>query len=399
VSAPQSFPMQRDHLPFLDAIRGFAILSVMAYHSLSAAYGIDQLPWKGWFHDFQVPASFLLFLPVTLGWLGVPIFFVVSGFCIHLSHQRSKSKAWSVYFARRFFRIYPPYLVALLLFSFLWPWTVLHINSLSGIFQFFTHLLLIHNFFPTTFWAINGSFWTLAIEAQLYLLYPLLLLLVHRMGWIRALWITGLLELGMRLFQGIFNVLHNTSAQTWVSHGEPFFYSFTLGSPFYFWFCWSIGAYAADCFLKKEPLPLRGLPIWIFPALLVLVTSFKPIISFGYVCAALSAVSLISWFLSPRSTAPRNSSAGFQHLLSGLGTISFSAYLFHQPIINLVPQLLENGYLPNTLGPLPRLLLITLSWIPILLLSWFSYHWIEAPSIALGKWVLTKFQKNNPALL
>lgn len=75
---------------------GVAILVVFAYHSLGALFGRQQLSWHQWFPDFNVPRSFLLLLPITLGWAGVALFFVVSGFCIHLSF--SKSPQWSLFF-------------------------------------------------------------------------------------------------------------------------------------------------------------------------------------------------------------------------------------------------------------------------------------------------------------
>ena len=95
-------PINR-RIDFLDPIRGVAILLVFGYHSLGAAFGHDQLPWGHWFRDFKVAPSFLPLIPVTFGWAGVAIFFVVSGFCIHLSFSRSPQ--WRLFFWRRFFRV------------------------------------------------------------------------------------------------------------------------------------------------------------------------------------------------------------------------------------------------------------------------------------------------------
>ncbi len=119
-----------EHLPFLDGIRGIAILAVYLYHSLGTSFGFDQLPWVGMFRDFETSRSFLLLYPVTYGFAGVAVFFEVSGFCIHLSHQRSRDKGWGCFFSRRFFRIFPPYLLAVCLFFFIWPWGSLSIDSL-----------------------------------------------------------------------------------------------------------------------------------------------------------------------------------------------------------------------------------------------------------------------------
>src|SRR5882762_2762678 len=115
-----AFPMEtsREHLVFLDHIRGVAILSVFLYHTLDVSFGADHFLFKGWWRSSDSNGSLpILLYPLTLGWLGVAIFFVVSGFCIHLSHRRSSKQKISAFFTKRFFRIYPPYLIALLVFA------------------------------------------------------------------------------------------------------------------------------------------------------------------------------------------------------------------------------------------------------------------------------------------
>src|SRR5579859_6331331 len=100
------------HVEMLDFIRGIAILAVLVFHTLGLTFGYDALPWHGWWRDFSGSFSFLCFLPVALlAQAGVAIFFVVSGFCIHVSFQR-QGRQWGSFFTRRFFRIYPPYLLA-----------------------------------------------------------------------------------------------------------------------------------------------------------------------------------------------------------------------------------------------------------------------------------------------
>ena len=87
-----------NHIQFLDQMRGAAIFLVFAFHSMVIAYwpvyGDAELKWVGWFRDFHAPPSLLAFFPLTLGWMGVSIFFVVSGFCMHLSHARSQKEGW-----------------------------------------------------------------------------------------------------------------------------------------------------------------------------------------------------------------------------------------------------------------------------------------------------------------
>lgn len=118
------------HFQFLDGARGVAILAVLLFHCIGVSFGRDQLSWNGWLRDFTASRSLLALLPISYGWVGVPIFFVVSGFCIHWSFLKSTpgieahaqpSKIhskfqWRSFFLRRFFRIYPRYLLTLLFF-------------------------------------------------------------------------------------------------------------------------------------------------------------------------------------------------------------------------------------------------------------------------------------------
>ncbi|HXC36779.1 MAG TPA: acyltransferase family protein, partial [Candidatus Acidoferrales bacterium] len=96
----------RKHIELLDYVRAVAIISVLLFHTLGSTFGYEDLPWHGWLRGFSVPVSFLCLLPFSYGGMGVAIFFVVSGFCIHLSFQQ-QGKEWRSFWIRRFWRIYP----------------------------------------------------------------------------------------------------------------------------------------------------------------------------------------------------------------------------------------------------------------------------------------------------
>ena len=189
------------HLPFLDLFRGIAILSVFLFHSLHAAYGFTELPCKGLFRDFKALNSPLLLYPLTYGPMGVAMFFVVSGFCIHLSYARSSSHTWGEFSRKRFFRIYPPCLLVLLAFYFMWPFRTYSLSSPSMTRQLWTHLFEAHNLSGDTFYGINGSFWSISVEIQLYTIYPVMLFLVWKFGWRYSLLIVAIAELAIRSFQ------------------------------------------------------------------------------------------------------------------------------------------------------------------------------------------------------
>ncbi len=64
--------------------------------------------------DLQTIIAFIVLFPAHLGWVALPIFFVVSGFCIHLTYCAFSQPSLKAFYIRRFFRIYPAYLLALL---------------------------------------------------------------------------------------------------------------------------------------------------------------------------------------------------------------------------------------------------------------------------------------------
>lgn len=363
------------HLPFLDGIRGIAILAVFLFHSLGASFGFDKLQWNGLFRDFDTSESFLALYPITYGSAGVAVFFVVSGFCIHLSHQRSKDKGWLSFANRRFFRIYPPYLLAIFLFFFFWPWGSFKIDSWHRFAQLFTHIFAIHNFDQRTYFGINASFWSIAVEIQLYAIYPLLLLLSAKLGWQRTLVIVGFLEIALRLSPSISGILS----------GPPM-PRFITSSPFAYWFSWSIGAYLCECFMDNRTS-------WLFRVrfdLMAVIAFASPLFSLTapltFLTFALLTAIAIERLMTGKWVLPDNRvfRMVWAHL-SLLGITSYSFYLFHQPIIGLNGKIFGRFFPEAIIHPLVKYS-ACLVWYPIiLLLSYILYRWVEQPSTRLGK--------------
>src|ERR1700730_6258229 len=102
----------------IDLLRGVACLAVVGFHIYHMS-GVDESPspWRWVFYPFHFGSS------------GVTIFIVLSGFCIHLSVARTLKNSqrlraeWGKFWRRRFIRLYPPYLAAIVL-SFLTYFTL-----------------------------------------------------------------------------------------------------------------------------------------------------------------------------------------------------------------------------------------------------------------------------------
>jgi len=92
----------------------------------------------------------------------------------------SQRPSWTDFIRRRFWRIYPPYVFTLVLFSVAYH---------SDWRQVLSHLFLVHSLATSTFNGINSAFWSVGVEVQLYAAYPLLILLSSRLGWRRTVWL------------------------------------------------------------------------------------------------------------------------------------------------------------------------------------------------------------------
>ena len=310
------------HIGFLDHMRGVAILAVFFFHCLGATFGEPQLAWGGhWFRNFSTSNAFLVLLPASLGWAGVAIFFVVSGFCIHLSFLRGGNN-WRNFFIRRFFRIYPAYLITLMFFALVFPRTRLAFHYvLHDCCQLGSHVMLLHNFSAKYLFGINPSFWSIAVEIQLYLIYPLLLALVGRIGWNRSLMVVGLVEVMMRSSSGIMAVTSGIEFHAWFDY-----------SPFFFWYSWAIGAALADAYMHGRNLPFARSSATVWLLLAIVSYLIKPLAPFSFLLFSVFTASVIAKFLNgwrPALPVPR---AVVSHLQL-LGVCSYSFYLLHQPLL------------------------------------------------------------------
>lgn len=363
----------KKHLDFLDQIRGMAIVAVFLFHCLGTTFGHDQLPWGSWMRDFTVSKSFLFLLPLSFGWAGVSVFFVVSGFCIHLSFRRNPS--WRDFMIRRFLRIYPPYFLAVLLFALFVPWSRIDWGFL-GVAQLGSHLTLIHNYNDRSFFGINPAFWSIAVEAQLYLLYPVLLWLVARLGWGRSLVFIAALEICLRTIWSV----------VFVVTGEPLPISFT-GLPFLYWYSWSIGALVAEAHLSGRTLPFTNHSLIAWSGVAIGSSFLKPLASFSFLFFALLTATLIAKLLQ-RDREPLVLPLFFSNSFRMIGLWSYSIYLLHQPFLDLVPRIAAKFSLPNYPQSLVFFTLSLCIWFPIVGLAVLWYRVIELPSIAISRQII-----------
>src|SRR5258706_2988817 len=164
----------------INLLRAFAALAVVVYHV------IEHGRWTA------IPRDGALGY-LRLGWLGVDLFFVISGFVITyaglLLYRKAPARFASDYWRRRLARILPLYLLTIVLWV---AFTREHFFAQADWgWQLFTHLAFIHNLFPDTHGTIDGPNWSLGVEMQFYLGVALLIGWIDRTpGW--RIWLYGI---------------------------------------------------------------------------------------------------------------------------------------------------------------------------------------------------------------
>jgi peptidoglycan/LPS O-acetylase OafA/YrhL len=162
------------HKPELDGIRGLALLAVMLSHG-AGRYILQTTFLAKVFTYALVP-----------GWSGVELFFVLSGFLITGILLRSKAAGnyFSSFYARRFLRIFPIYYVVvtagIMLAHYSAWWNVMMPPERMRISYYFYAqnwpMFWNHGAYQTV--NLFGHFWSLAVEEQFYLLWPLVIWLL-----------------------------------------------------------------------------------------------------------------------------------------------------------------------------------------------------------------------------
>lgn len=296
----------------LDAWRGVACLMVVVFHS-----------------SFYLAPNAV----VERLWMGVPMFFVISGYCISATadKERRKSRGVQSYFWRRFRRIFPPYWIAFLVFAAL---VVLAEVQMPGLFTDGNHPIrnplgvrwhLFGNISLTETWIGNpplfflGHAWTLCYEEQFYAVTGLLLLLCPRRFFTGAVVVTAITYAAQRIGQ---------------KHVDGFFFD-----GYWFMFAFGVGVYYYRNYAQRTGK--LGIPIALLAAVLWALLHPRAIRSvdadyYQYILAAgifaLALIPLQRFDAQLIKCAP----------LMTCGKMCYSLYLIHWPVCKLVSHWCAN---------------------------------------------------------
>ena len=346
---------QQSYLPAVDGLRAIAVLSVVIFH-------LDERFLKG-------------------GFVGVDLFFVISGYVIARSLFESNSSIFSSYivgfYRRRFVRLFPALIVFLIITSVL---SVLFIPdawlSASNNKTAWWASLGLSNFFLVS--QLDGYFsdrvafnpfvhtWSLAVEEQFYVLFPVIFFF-----WIRAFKVNARFEGASCLAYLALPVLCALSLiyAIWETSAFPQRAFYLLPSRF-----WELGVGAMIFQAQRHrPLLLEVSPHYIFPIGLLLIgiglfTATKQHFPFPWALVPVCGAA----FLLIGSSGKHWSAHPVGRVLSSdlvtyIGRLSYSLYLWHWAVFTLMRWTVGmDGFIRSSMA-----LIITFG------LSALSYHYIE----------------------
>ncbi len=342
-----SQPSSRVH--GIDGLRAVAALWVVGFHMFAFSGG-SVLPGL----DFVLRS----------GSTGVSLFLVLSGLCLYLPYAGGRHARFTPadFFRRRMRRLLPAYYVSLVLVLLAHMVTAGRIglpaySPSEYAAQVVTHATLTHQLFPETFYGLNGAYWSLGLEWELYLTLPLLIVAAVRFGLPKVVATVFVATAAWRL--GIFAAVQSGSLDGDGVWANVVAANFFLGR----WSEFALGMLAAELYRTRR-IQIRWPLIAgaVVAAVLALALPENPLnhMLFGVVFFTLVLTVLANDNFVARAFSWRP--------LVAVGVMSYSLYLVHQPIIEAMGRMLGDER-----GTDPRLVFLAmLAILPLLMLAAFA---------------------------
>jgi len=372
--AERSSERSVQRLVYLDLLRAVAIFLVLGAH----------LPIKPtdqtWGRDFFVVWE-------RIGWVGVDLFFCLSGFLIggllFAEHKQWGKINLMRFFVRRAFKIWPSYILFVIVATVA---VILNQRPLSLIWP---NLLHVQNYFPSAY----GHTWSLAVEEHFYLALPLLLaclISLNRKFPERAFRSLPWFFVGISLFC----LLGRIYAAWGVTQFDFFRNQTQTHIRFDSLFAGVLLAYA----VHMAPHTVRWLYPWRWMLLVAGILCFVPAAIFyleftpflytaGYslLWSGSMAITLWSWFAS---TGDQKGGGNppvplkWVTLLALVGTYSYSIYLWHMPLATASSKYIWNRFL-NPEEPWSLILLSIIYGLTAIGIGMCLYMAVERPALSI----------------
>lgn len=307
-------------IPEIDGLRFIALAAVVFYH-------LSQFLSVKMGSGYTEAAGYSVLRPVfARGHLGVPLFFVISGFILGMPFAKcyfNKGEPVSLknYFMRRLTRLEPPYILVMTILFFATVFVVKKLSFTAGLESYFSSVFYVHNlvYGKQVLPLLNVVAWSLEIEVQFYVLAPLLACLFRiRSALTRRALLIGIIV----FFLGLNNLMLDLPFLSLINYIQFFLVGFLL----------------TDLYLSNTTLlpKTRGdnlialicfVAIWVFDSNDYALSGQK----FGYELMQAASIFLFYYYVIVHKTFKILS----MRLITNIGGMCYSIYLIHYQIISL----------------------------------------------------------------
>ncbi len=360
------------HLVPLDGVRGLAILAVMASHLFAVNVDAGGTVVRAIGHA------------VYYGWMGVDLFFVLSGFLITgiLVDSREEPGYFRNFYMRRVLRIFPLYYGVLFALLLLTP--ALGIQWHGIFIPLLLYLQNFQNYNRYTFSLAPGvtlnHLWSLAIEEQFYLLWPLLVFAARAR--LRVLRLALVLSVCALLFRF---VLMAQWGNAYAAHHSMFARADAL----------LLGGVLAMLYRGSAWPRVLAIAPWLFAgcAGLVVVSLLRPAVPlfasmYWIFCVRFSIVAFASCGLLVWSLRPGLVSRGFSMLpLRWFGKYSYGLYVLHLIFLPYLSRVGRDAFFALTHNKAAAVALTAFAVLGLAsLAAWLSFQFYEKPFLRLKRY-------------
>lgn len=383
------------YLYSLDGLRALGMILVWMYHAFQQSWLFARFPSSS-----AHPVD--LTLLQRHGYVAIDAFFVLSGFCLFYPVARHMFEGaspinWKNFYYKRAKKIWPSYLFMLLIL-FIFPilsYGTAHLSAGESFKHFISHAFFVHNFSASTIGTTISTAWTMAMEVQFYLVFPLFAYLMRKKPILTLIGTTVFSE-GLRLYMCM--------------QGETSTHAQSNTLLYYDIFVWGMAAAYAVVWARNNLPKLKNTRVryamtalsvaslgfvymfmkWMDGASYGAITGgsaqtmfrmiYRPLLAFGFALFIFATSNAVSWY---------EKKVWGNRVFIFLSTISYNFYLWHQNIHIFFKEVTPAG-IPAGIADVAtasqgtRLLYVALTLAVSLAIAVLTTYLIEIPFAKYG---------------